>query len=127
MKDKELFAEVEVQHAQGVVSTASIGGVQAVGARNVKNAHRILQKNRIEPIRKEIKDPKKFKLENEYKDKGPMIGDIFFISGGSSLEITGIGNVTPSGSVPVSYVSINSKGSRCSTYYHTPTNIRSNE
>ncbi len=83
----------DVAHAEGTRAAADIGGVQAVGARNVRAADRELERAGLRPVTRTVDKITKDGLKAIYEDKKPpVVGDTFIDGTGFKIEIT---NVSP--------------------------------
>jgi hypothetical protein len=106
----------DIEHAKGVLAARDLGGVQFVGASNIKRAEAVLSKQGLEPIEKKIKDASTFKFANEYKNRRPIVGDRFIFPKGTVAEISAI-KQTPVGKWAIDYIEITSKDGRVRTFY----------
>ena len=81
----------ELEHARGTKAASELGGLNVVGAKNLKAAEKTLQKAGEMPM--EIKTTKTTKdfIKNYYETKkSPVIGDTFVNAKGERVEITKI-------------------------------------
>lgn len=101
---------VELLTARGTRAAADIGGVQAVGAKNLKEANKILEKAGERPVSRKVKKITVDFLEDLYSNKKPpVIGDSFTDSKGFRIEVTAISK-TPTGTTEIDYQTFPKKG-----------------
>jgi len=80
--------EQELIRARGTKSAASVGGVQTVGAKNLKSAEKTLQKAGEMPSEIKTKKVTKDFIKDYYETKKPAVkGDVFVNSKGERIEI----------------------------------------
>ncbi len=83
----------DVEHARGVLAARDIGGIQAVGAKNVSAAEKTLQKAGELPMEIKTKNATKDFIKDYYTTKKPpVVGDVFINSRGERIEITKVGD-----------------------------------
>ena len=116
--EKGLEIAEELVVARGTRAAADIGGVQAVGAKNLKAANKILEKAGERPVSQSMEKITESFLEDLYSNKKPpVVGDSFTDSKGFRIEITAI-KETPTGATAIDYQTFPKKGTgRTRTIY----------
>ena len=110
--------EDELIVARGTRAAADIGGVQAVGAKNLKAADKILEQAGEQPVSRKVNKITEDFLKDLYTNKKPpVVGDSFTAANGFRIEVTNISK-TPTGATAIDYQTFPKKGKgRTSTVY----------
>jgi hypothetical protein len=108
----------ELEHAKGVRAAADLGGVQAVGAKNLKAADKTLERLGQKPVSKTVdKITKDYLADYFTRTKSPVVGDRFTDAKGFAVEVSAV-NRGRDGMTEVDYMTFPKKGKgRTSTIY----------
>jgi hypothetical protein len=80
-----------IEHARGTKAAVDLGGFNVVGAKNLKQANKVLQKAGEIPSEIKVEKITKDFIKDYYQTKKtPVVGDVFINSKGERVEITRI-------------------------------------